>query len=214
MPRDPKKSEQLIPLALKEYEALRKEIEARADVTKIYGWPVILLSFGAIAGINTDLISLNAALTFIPVVVMTIAALDANANHDKARARKALALVEDRIFILSGEPALCYESMELLKLKDQASRQLILSFAYVVLYLAIEILVSLTLLPTVNQISLTRTFLYVGVLSAPAIIHLYSSLGIYRLLTSPFSTLLITRIEESKRQNADGERLLYNTETV
>src|SRR2546421_10798584 len=109
MPREAEKSKQLISLALKEYDALRKGIDDRLDVTKTYGWPVILLAFGALAGFKSDLITVTDALAFIPAVVFSIAALDANANHDKARVRRALVLIEDRIFILSGqEPALCY----------------------------------------------------------------------------------------------------------
>jgi hypothetical protein len=214
MPPDMKNSAQLISLALKEYDALRKEIEARADVTKVYGWPVILLAFGAIAGFKSELVSVNAALTFIPAVVMTIAALDANANHDKTRARKAIALVEDRIFILSGAPALCHESMEFFKLKNQAIKQLILSFAYVVLYLSIEIPICIALLPKADQISWARTILFVGVLSVPATLHLYSSVGIYTLLTTPFSTRLLECIESSKNLDANEEQLLYDTETI
>src|SRR5205085_6636402 len=131
MVRDAETTKQLINLALKEYDALRRGIDDRADVTKTYGWPVVLLSLGAIASLKTDLISVSTALAFIPAVVFSIAALDANANHDKARARRALALVEDRLYILSGEAALCHESTALMKCRSRASKQLKQAVAYV-----------------------------------------------------------------------------------
>src|SRR2546421_13073773 len=199
MPREAEKSKQLISLALKEYDALRKGIDDRLDVTKTYGWPVVLLSFGAIAGLKSDLVTVPTALTFIPAVVFSIAALDFNANHDKARARRALALVEDRIFILSDEqPALCHESRAFLKCRARAANQLKQAVVYAIIYASVEIITSLLLLqPRFGLIDWTRTFLFVSVLTIPALILLYSSYGIYKVFTTPFSTLLLRHIQSS-----------------
>ncbi len=212
MPRERATAEQLISVALKEYDALRKGIDERADVTKIYGWPVVLLSFGAIAGLKTDIVSVNTALTFIPAVVFTIASLDANANHDKARARRALALVEDKIFILAGEPVLCHESKAFIKCRDRAAKQLRNAVALTFIYGLVETFVALNLLrPRWDMIVWSRTFLFISVLAVPALLLLYSSYGIYKIFSTPLSTLLLNHIEESKRLEPDGERLLYNT---
>jgi hypothetical protein len=206
------KPEQLISVALKEYDALRKGIDDRADVTKIYGWPVVLLAFGAIAGLKTDFVSLETALTFIPAVVFSIAALDANANHDKARARRALTLVEDRIFILTGEPALCHESRSFLKCRSRMEKQWRGYLALTLIYGLIEGFVSIQLLrPQWELIVWSRTLLFVAVLSAPALLLLYSAHGSYKIFTAPLSTLLLEHIEDSKFAEPDGQRLLYNT---
>jgi len=212
MERDWERTKQLISLALKEYDALRKGIDDRADVTKTYGWPVVLLSVGAIAGIKSDLVSVGTALTFIPAVVFTIAALDANARHDVARVRRALALVEDRIFVLAGEAALCRESRALLKCRDKAPRQLKQAVAYTIFYALIESGICLLLLrPQWPLIDWTRTFLFGSVLSIPAILLLYSSYGTYKISTAPLWTELIAHIEQSKNRKSDGRLLLYNT---
>jgi hypothetical protein len=206
------KPEQLIAVALKEYDALRKGIDDRADVTKIYGWPVVLLAFGALAGLKTDFVSLDAALTFIPAVVFSIAALDANANHDKSRARRALTLVEDRIFILTGEPALCHESRSFIKCRNRMGKQWRGYLALIVIYGLIEGFVSIQLLqPKWGLILWPRTLLFIAVLSAPALLLLYSAYGSYKIFTAPLSTLLLEHIEESKFAEPDGQRLLYNT---
>ncbi|HEY0006017.1 MAG TPA: hypothetical protein VGB17_14645 [Pyrinomonadaceae bacterium] len=213
MARELETNKYLISLALKEYDALRKGIDDRADVTKTYGWPVVLVSFGAIAGLKTDLISVNAALAFIPAIVFSIAALDANANHDKARARRALALVEDKIFVLAGEPALCHESISLIKCRKRATRQYRSALIYLFVYALIETTLCLLLLPRGRGIDWTRTFLFVSVLSVPALLMLYSSHGIYKIFTAPLSTLLLEHIERSEGLAPDGERLLYHTRT-
>lgn len=212
MRREPESRKQLISIALREYDALRKGIDDRLDVTKTYGWPVVLVAVGAIAGLKSELVNVNTALAFVPAIVFSIAALDANANHDKARARRALALVEDRIFILAErEAAMCYESMAFLKCKARALTQLKSAIAYTLLYALIEIVTCLLLLrPNVSSID-WRSFLMFSVLSIPAVILIYSSYGIYRIFTAPLSTLLLTHILESKTANADGTRLLYNT---
>jgi hypothetical protein len=214
MDRDPGKTKQLTDLALKEYDALRKGIDDRSDVTKTYGWPVVLLSFGAIAGLKSDLVSVNSALTLIPAVVFTVAALDANARHDVARIRRALALVEDRIFILVGEAALCRESKALLKCRKKGSRQLKQAVAYTIFYVLIETGVCLLLLkPKLALIDWTRSFLFFSVLSIPAILLLYSSYGTYRISTAPLWTELIAYIERSRNLKSDGSQLLYDTKS-
>jgi hypothetical protein len=212
MKRDAETTKQLISLALKEYDALRKGIDDRLDVTKTYGWPVVLLSFGAIAGLKSDLVSVSTALTFLPAVVFSIAALDANANHDKARTRRALATVEDRIFILSGEPAFCHESKVLIKCRDQGTKQLWQAVAYTTVYALVETIICLRLLqPKLESIDWTRTFLFFSVLAIPALLLLYSSYGTYKVYSAPLSTLLIKCIEESKDLKGDMTRLLYDT---
>jgi hypothetical protein len=212
MARNSGTTKELINLALKEYDALRKGIDDRADVTKTYGWPVVLLSVGAIAGLKSDLVSVSVALTFIPAIVMSIAALDANANHDKARARRDITLVEDKIFILLGESSLCHESNAFLRCREIGLPHLKRAVAYTVVYALVEATISLLLLrPNLGSIDWVRTFLFGSVMSIPAILFLYSAYGAFKIFTAPYSTMLLEHIAESKTLERDGQRLLYNT---
>ena len=213
MTRDSETTKRLTELALKEYDALRKGIDDRMDVTKTYGWPVVIVSIGALAGFKSDLIDSTTVLTFIPALVFTVAALDANANHDKSRVRRALALVEDRIFILSNcEPVICHESISFLKCKARAAKGLRQALAYTLIYAVIETAISFLLLrPTLASINWTRTFLFFAVLCVPAAILVYSSYGIYRIFTAPLETLLIQHIQSNRTLPPDGVRLVYDT---
>jgi hypothetical protein len=213
MTRDSETIKRLTDLAVREYDALRKGIDDRMDVTKTYGWPVVIVAIGALAGFKSDLIDSTTMLTFIPALVFTVAALDANANHDKARVRRALALVEDRLFILSNcEPAICYESISFLKCKARAVKGLRQALAYTSIYAVIETAICLLLLrPKLAAINWPRTFLFFAVLCIPAAILVYSSYGIYRIFTAPLETLLIGHIRNSKSLPPDGIRLLYDT---
>jgi hypothetical protein len=203
--------ERQVEIAIKEYEALRKGIDERADITKNYGWPVILLAFGAVIGFKADLVDVDSALAFIPVVGMTIAALDVNASHDIAKARIAISLVEDRIFILSGLPLLCHESMQVSDWKRKANNQLTKAIVFPSLYLLLQALVSLTLLPGGGHVSLGRSILFVGLIITPAIIYFYSLFMVYRIFRVPFHTRLLTYIAESAGRGSDEGGLLYNT---
>jgi len=213
MTSDTLTSKDLITVVLKEYDALRKGIDDRLDVTRIYGWPVVLLSFGAIAGLKSELVSLTIALSLIPAIVLSIAALDANANHDKARARRALALVEDKIFILAGnQPLLSHESKVFLKCRDEGSSYFRRALGYSLFYAVVEAIVSLSLLrPQWGLVDWSRSFLFVSVLLIPPALLLYSAYGVYRTYTKPLVTRLMSHIENSMSLESDGNHLLYNT---
>ncbi|MBD0256750.1 MAG: hypothetical protein ICV83_13610 [Cytophagales bacterium] len=124
-----------IQIALKEYEGLRKEIDARTDGTKTYAWPVILLGAGTLAGWKMD-INLDVVLFLIPTMVMTILTLAANASYDMDKARKALARVENRIFLLSGETLLTHESCRVIEWQENAWKRLAILFVVPLAYLA------------------------------------------------------------------------------
>lgn len=212
MTHDAEDIRHLADLAVKEYDSLRKEIEARADATRTYGWPVILLAFGAIAGFKPELIDINSALTFIPTVAITIAALDANARHEKVKFSRSIALVEDRVFLLSGAPVLCHETVELRRERRRAGRQVAKAVAFSLVYAAVESYVSLALLPRRGTVNAARTLLFFGVVVTPLILYVYSLVMVYNLYKAPLRTCLLAHIEAHKPLPPDGARLIYDTD--
>ena len=208
MTQDPKRAEYLTNLALKEYDALRKEIDARADNTKTFGWPVVALALGAGLGFKFEVVSVDTALTFVPAVGMAVVALHYNSDHDKLSARRALALVEDKVFGYSGEPVLSRETTALLRERRRAAREWLVAILAVSLYAVTEFVVCWTLLPK-GDTRWTRTLLFVLVLTLPAAITLYSSFGIRRLLSEEFNTCLV----EHMRRAGDSPHGAGQTDT-
>ncbi|HWS89229.1 MAG TPA: hypothetical protein VN282_19810 [Pyrinomonadaceae bacterium] len=211
MTQDLAPTQLFITTALKEYEALRKEIEARTDKTKTYGWPVILVALGAAASMKPDLLNLNLALMFVPAVPMTIAALAANANQDTDKARKAIALVEDRIYILSGKPLLCHHTMKLLRWEEKAPGRFRVAVFVTAAYLAGIIALGINLLPKINDIDASGAFLLYGVLLSPVSFFFYNSVKSYRLHLNPFRTLLLDALREGEDATYAKGRLVYQT---
>lgn len=202
----------LIEVALKEYDGLRKEIDARTDATRAYGWPVIIVGVGAVAGFRTDAIDERLAVMFVPAAGMTIAALAANANLAIFKARWSLALVEDRIYVLAGKrppPPLCNESRnvgfwpEVKKFKTLRLLSLLLSVAATALYFGLLSLLGMQLRRG-GGINKTRTFVLCGVLAAPAIFLLYNSIKLYwlrgRTLTTDLMDYLRGNVEDAARR--------------
>lgn len=108
-----------IQVALKEYDGLRKEIDARTDGTRTYAWPVVLLAGTTLVGWKVA-INLDLVFFLIPLVALIIFVLATNAAYDMDKARKALARVENRIFILSGETLLTHESCRVIEWQSGA----------------------------------------------------------------------------------------------
>lgn len=177
-----------IPVVLKEYEALRKEIDARTDATKNYGWPVVAVAFAAIVGWKSDNFDFNIASILAPVIAMTIYALAANANHSIDRARVDIALVEDRIFALSGSQVLiCSESLRLKGWReDSAKRWLLEGVLPIIIYIIVEVCFFL-LLPKASWDKIWSNdfpsgfFLLLGVILAPLVIYFLNTVMRYRV---------------------------------
>jgi len=205
------KENESINVVLKEYDGLRKEIDARTDATKTYGWPVVILAFGAILGWKPGL-DINIALLFIPAVVMTIFALTANANHDMDKARKAIALIEDRVFILAAKPLLCHESFRVSQWRKDQWKWLTLRFIPAVVYVIIEWWLYTELPADSRSIvnSPSRKGLLVGTLSAPLLLYLVNTIFRYRLHRQLFFTSLLNEIN-NKKSPGNEQELLYDT---
>ena len=103
----------LVDVVLNEYDSIRKEIDARTDATKTYGWQVILLAVGTFAGWKTTL-NIDLVFFLLPAVVMFIISLGTNAGHDMDKARVSLARIENRVYKLTDHILLSNESCRLI----------------------------------------------------------------------------------------------------
>jgi len=178
-------AEDKISIVLKEYEALRKEIDARTDATKNYGWPVIAVTFAAIVGWKPENIDFNIAVLLAPVIAMTIYALAANANYSIDKAREGLALVEDRIFDISTPQVLiCYESLKVKDWKDDAEQWLHVGLLAPIAYIIFELYLFIRL-PKDSWSKVksypAAVFLLLGVLIVPLAIYLINTFMRYRI---------------------------------
>jgi hypothetical protein len=70
----------------------------------------------------------------VPTIAMTIVALSSNASYDMDKARKALARVENRVFLLSGETLLTQETRNVIKWKKNSVWLLLAFFLVPILY--------------------------------------------------------------------------------
>jgi hypothetical protein len=191
-----------ISIVLKEYEALRKEIDARTDATKNYGWPVIAVAFAAIVGWKAENIDFNIAVLLAPVIAMTIYALAANANYSIDKAREGLALVEDRIFEISKPQVLiCYESLKLKDWKGDAEQWLRVGLLAPIVYISFE-LYFFSLLPK-DSWSKVKSYpaavcLLLGVLIAPLAIYSINTFRRYRIRSHAPCTELMNSCDFKK----------------
>ena len=176
--------EKAVDLMLREYDALRKEIDARTDATRTYGWPVIALVFAGVFGLRDVLANtLDILILFAPAVAMTIAGLAANANYAIDKARLALARIEYRVFEVTGAAPLRHETEAVSQWRSPGT-QLGVAVAASILYGLVEVwLFSAVPETTWGSVATagTRRAAAIALLAAPAIKYLYHSVRRYQL---------------------------------
>jgi hypothetical protein len=214
----PSAVEPLLAVVTKEYEGLRKEIDARTDATRTYGWPVILVAFTALAAFKVDNIDWDLILLFIPTAGMTIAALAANASYDMDRISRALAVTEDKIFILTGRPLLTYESRRVYgwgrtRADFYHKRAVIIS----ILYLGFQYWLYAYYLPAREAFAPVawrvypgRALVLWGIIVAPLFMFYQNSRRRSALHAEPFFTTLIDEMVRSESLDPTRGRLMYN----
>ena len=176
--------EKAVDLMLREYDALRKEIDARTDATRTYGWPVIALVFAGVFGWKGDFAkTIDLLILLAPAVAMTIAGLAANANYAIDKARLALARIEYRVFEVTGAAPLRYET-EAVSRWTSPGTTLGVAVAAAILYGLVEVWL-LKSVPGTTWGSVatagTRRAVAIALLAAPAIKYLYHSVRRYQL---------------------------------
>ena len=183
--------ERAVDLMLREYDALRKEIDARTDATRTYGWPVIALAFAGVFGWKGDFAkTIDILILLAPAVAMTIAGLAANANYAIDKARLALARIEYRVFQVTGAAPLRHET-EAVSRWTSPGRQLGVAVAASILYGLVEAWLfsavpgttwgSAETVGTRREGLGTRRAAAIALLAAPAIKYLYHSVRRYQL---------------------------------
>jgi hypothetical protein len=98
-----------IAIVLKEYDALRKEIDDRLNAPKLYFVPLLFVFLGGVLGWKAEL-PIDLVLLFILPVLLTFLSFAVNAGYYVQRAGKQIAKIEDKVFRLSGLSLLTHES--------------------------------------------------------------------------------------------------------
>jgi len=171
-----------VDLMLREYDALRKEIDARTDATRTYGWPVVALVFAGVFGWKGDVATaIDVVILLAPAVAMTIAGLAANANYAIDKARLALARIEYRVYDVTGAAPLRHET-EVVSQWKAPERPLTMAVTASLLYAVVEAWL-LGAVPTWGSPETvgTRRGAAIALLAAPAIKYLYHSVRRYQL---------------------------------
>jgi hypothetical protein len=98
-----------IDIILKEYDTLRKELSDRLDFAKIYITPLLIVSLAGFFGWKSNL-SINLALMFALAVLLTFLSFAVNSWHAFHSLSARIAIIEDKVFQISGEPLLTHET--------------------------------------------------------------------------------------------------------
>jgi hypothetical protein len=98
-----------IDIILKEYDTLRKELADRLDIAKVYIIPLLIVSLAGFFGWKSNL-SINLALMFALAVLLTFLSFAVNSWHDYHDLSARIAIIEDKVFQISGEPLLTHET--------------------------------------------------------------------------------------------------------
>ena len=104
-------------VVLKEYDALRKEIEDRVNTPKVYFVPLLFVSLAGVLGWKAEA-PVDLILLFIFPLFLAFLSFALNANYYLQRAARQVAKLEDKVFRLSGLSLLTHET-EILHLRQQ-----------------------------------------------------------------------------------------------
>lgn len=105
-----------IDIILKEYDALRKEIDDRLNAPKLYFVPLLFIFVGGVLGWKADA-PLDLILLFIVPVLLTFLSIAMNAGYYIHRAGERIARIEDKVFKLSSLPLLTHETETIVERK-------------------------------------------------------------------------------------------------
>ena len=98
-----------ITVVLKEYDALRKDIEDRVNTPKLFFVPLLIASLAGILGWKAEA-SVDLILLFVFPLLLTILGFALNADYYVLRTARQVAKIEDKIFRLSELSFLTHET--------------------------------------------------------------------------------------------------------
>jgi len=202
-------TEQRISIVLKEYDALRKEIDDRLNAPKLYFVPLLFVLLAGAMGWKADA-PIDLVLLFIIPIFLTFMSFVLNAGYYLQRSGERIARIEDSVFKLSGLPLLSHETQTILERKGLpvwvSNLGLVIgAFLYVVtesfLFFALG-------LHNADQIHSNpgRLSILVFLLSMPLVLFAISGIRLIRIhrSTHAFRSGLLAELEEKGFDNLLG----------
>lgn len=107
-----------IDVILKEYDTLRKELADRLDVPKLYVTPLLIVSLAGFFGWKSN-IPVDLALMFAVAILLTFLSFALHSWHALHSLSAQIAIVEDKVFQISGGPLLTHETTMIHKRKKR-----------------------------------------------------------------------------------------------
>lgn len=127
-----------IDIVLKEYDALRKDIEDRSNTPKLFFVPLLIASLAGFFGWKAEA-SVDLILLFALPLLLIILSFALNADFYVLRTARQVAKIEDKIFRLSGLSLLTHET-EILHSRRQfhARKAFLVGASVCIFYFVIE----------------------------------------------------------------------------
>src|SRR3712207_1942104 len=113
-----------IDIVLKEYDTLRKEIGDRLDVPKLYVTPLLIVSLAGFFGWKSN-IPIDLALMFALAILLTFLSFAVHSWHALHSLSAQVAMIEDKVFRISGEPLLTHETQMVYERKKKPFFQIL-----------------------------------------------------------------------------------------
>jgi hypothetical protein len=194
-------SKDQLTIVLKEYDAIRKEVDENTDSLKTRVFPILLALIGGFLAWGGK-IPLDVAVLFIPTIIVMTFANVVNSFYLLDRAGRWIASVEDKVFKVSGLPLLTHET----ELAYQRSQQRawtwpLRGIIICALYWACEWYLYSNISQGVkNSIANYPAYRYVilSVIVLPSLHYLFYCMEIYRMRKVPFSSSLLDWLINSK----------------
>lgn len=182
-----------VDLLLKEYDTVRREIDNKLNTFQLRSLPVVLVVLGALFGWKSTFDIEVIPLLVVPVAMVLIS-ISTSSWFYIYRAGRWLAVIEDRVFAVTGRPLLTHETELLMQRQRRgpwkwAASGLVMLLAYILL----ESGLFWTLTPASRELML-REWMWVllGLLLvvAPALRTFWDCRKIYALFAEPLSSTL------------------------
>jgi hypothetical protein len=133
----PMNAKERLDIVMKEYDALRREIDNRTDSFRTHGVPAVTVAVAAVVGVRSN-IPPDALLALLPSVGLLILTISVTAWLYLDRVGRRLAVVEDRVYQISGEPLLTHETELILDRQIQPITWPKGAFVLSAIYVAVE----------------------------------------------------------------------------
>lgn len=166
-----------IDVLLKEYDTLRKEIADRLDVPKLYVTPLLIVSLAGFFGWKSN-IPVDLALMFALAILLTFLSFAVHSWHAFHSLSAQVAMIEDQVFQISGEPLLTHETRMVYERKKRPLFKIFV-LGWIIsctCYIAVEILLYRELgseSEIVNSEYPVRTFILGLFITAPLVLFGY-----------------------------------------